>query len=72
MVNEFRKVRELEREVIGLAVEDLMGGVRKEYEELAGVFARQLDKCDAWLAEQPHFEVLNVEHGNVIRQPSTG
>jgi lon-related putative ATP-dependent protease len=33
------KVRELEREVIGLAVEDLMGGVRKEYEEFDQISA---------------------------------
>jgi len=36
---------------------------------LVGVFQRQLGKCDSWLADQPHFEVLNLEHGNVICQP---
>jgi len=37
-------------------------------EHLVGVFQRQLGKCDSWLADQPHFEVLNLEHGIPCRR----
>jgi hypothetical protein len=36
---------------------------------LAGVFQKQLDKVKHWLADQPNFKVLYVNHRDVIDQP---
>ena len=37
--------------------------------QMAAVFERQLAKVDAWLAEQPQFEVLQVDYQRVIGDP---
>ncbi len=37
--------------------------------EMAEAFGRQLAECDAWLARQPGFQVLDVEYGAVIDDP---
>lgn len=37
--------------------------------EMIRTFQRQLAECDAWLAKQPGFQVLDVEHRAVIDDP---
>ena len=38
-------------------------------QQMASVFQRQLEKCDAWLDQQPHFKVLNLRYHEVIDAP---
>jgi len=39
------------------------------HERLAGVFAAQLCETEAWLAQQPSFQVLVVDHATLIADP---
>jgi len=38
-------------------------------EKMAELFRRHVAVVEAWLAEQPNFEVLQVEHGDVLANP---
>lgn len=38
-------------------------------EKMARLFARHVAQVEAWLAEQPNFDVIFVEHGEVIASP---
>ncbi len=62
------KIRELEREVIGLAIEDLLGGVKKRYEEFEHVTS-YLDAMREDLVE--HARDL-VEAEMPHQEPATG
>jgi Sulfotransferase domain len=37
--------------------------------QLAAIYRRQLAEVEAWLEEQPNFEVLYVEYGDVLTDP---
>ena len=37
--------------------------------QMAGIFARQLKRIEGWLAQQPHFSVLDVDYRRVIADP---
>ena len=38
-------------------------------DELSAIFQRQLNEIEDWLAEQPNFDVLYVDHRDVIEDP---
>lgn len=38
-------------------------------EKMQALFAAELDKCEKWLAEQPHFKVLHVNHREMVSDP---
>ena len=38
-------------------------------EKMAELFRRHVAQVEAWLAEQPAFEVIYVEHGDVLARP---
>lgn len=38
-------------------------------EQMAALFAAELDKCRKWLSEQPHFKVLFINHRDMINHP---
>ncbi len=44
-------------------------GAKIPVSRMAATFQRELDRCDQWLARQPGFAVLDVEHRAVIDDP---
>ena len=40
-------------------------------DQLAAAFETQLARTDAWLEQQPHIQVLSVEHRALLSDPST-
>ena len=44
-------------------------GAKIPASRMAATFQRELDRCDQWLARQPGFQVLDVEHRAVIDDP---
>ena len=44
-------------------------GAKIPASQMAATFQRELDRCDQWLARQPGFQVLDVEHHAVIDDP---
>lgn len=43
------------------------GGISDQ--QMAALFAAELDKCQNWLAQQPHFRVLYIPHRRMISNP---
>lgn len=39
-------------------------------DKMATYFARHLSQVDAWLAERPHFRVLDVSYNEMVEQPA--
>ena len=39
-------------------------------DELAAIYARQLQQAEAWLRQQPNFEVLYVQYRDVVERPN--
>jgi len=46
-------------------------GASVSADQMVGVFQRQLEKADDWLAEQPNFEVLDVDYHQVVSDPQS-
>lgn len=40
-------------------------------EQMAAMFRAELERCDHWLAAQPNFKVLYVNHRDMITDPQT-
>lgn len=45
------------------------GGANLPPDKLKGIFLTQLDNVQKWLADQSNFEVLYLQHSDVIREP---
>jgi hypothetical protein len=44
------------------------GGVLPD-EKLTGLFRAELDKCDRWLRQRPHFRVLYINYNQALKDP---